>query len=64
MRVTRFPAMLERREGGGGNWGATEIVAHLEEGIWFVSCLLHGLKQCEVTPLVFLNILPHMWQQD
>ena len=41
-----------------------EMVAHLEEGIWLVSCLLHGLEQCKVTPLVLLNILPHMWQQD
>ena len=58
--VAMFPAMPQwEKVWGGGGW-----LAHLEEGIWFVSRLLHGLKQCKVTSLVLLDILAHMWQQD
>ena len=38
--------------------------AHLEEGIWLVSCLLEGLVQRKVTTLVFLYVSAHVRQQD
>ena len=37
--------------------------ADLEEGIRLVGGLLHGLEQGKVTPLVLLNVMPHMGKQ-
>ena len=63
MWLAMLPAMPQGEKVGGGGGGGGRL-AHLEEGIWFVSRLLHGLKQCKVTSLVLLNILAHMWKQD
>ena len=60
--VAKLPAMPQWEKVGEGGGGGG--LAHLEEGIRFVSRLLHGLKQCKVTSLVLFNILAHMWQQD
>lgn len=37
---------------------------YLEEGIWLVGGLFHGLEQGKMTPLVVLYVLAYLRQQD